>query len=145
MLLRDRDAADHLGPANAKGAKKPGVYYLEGTKTGRLEWVHCPWRSRKEGAGIVVVGYEPGIQRLEMALIGFSGWCTEALGRQLLRPQGADKFWPPYIERKGKHIGVFICRFKMKSETTPGGGEIIRPTDFKIITLDEEVIERCLG
>ena len=80
-----------------------------------------------------------------MALIGFSGWCTEALSRQLLRPQGADRFWPPYIEKNGKQMGVFICRFKMKSETTPEGGEIVRPTHFGIVTLDERVIERCLG
>jgi len=82
-------------PPRRKSTRQPGIYYL----TADAEWTHCPWISKQEDAGIVITVYDPGTKAVEMAVFGFSGRGTEALGRQLLRD--ADPFWPPYVESKG--------------------------------------------
>jgi hypothetical protein len=94
-------------PPGYKGSFEPGVLYLDA----KGNWQRCPWAPGEEDAGILILSRDPGTQALEMALFGFSGRGTEALGWHLVH--SGDDFWPPYVEFKGKQVGVYVCRFKI--------------------------------
>jgi len=91
-------------PPGCKGPFEPGILYLDA----RGSWVRCPWKPGEEDAGILILTRDPGTESLEMALFGFSGKGTEALGWHLAH--GSDEFWPPYVDFKGRQVGVYVCR-----------------------------------
>lgn len=144
LVYRDHDRAvpscfgDQRNPPKRKGKRTPGICYLD--SDGR--WVSCPWLSRQQDAGIIMTVYDPGTKGLEMAVFGFSGWGTEALGRQLL--EDPTPFWPPYARLKGRQVGVYICQFTMEAQNSPEGAEMIRAKEFKVIPMDKAILESYL-
>jgi hypothetical protein len=83
-------------------ACQPGIHYLD--EGGR--WASFPWDQERRDAGVVIIAYEPGMKSIEVAVLGFSGRGTEALGRELMTSPG--KYWNLPAERKGKRIGVYV-------------------------------------
>jgi transcriptional regulator with XRE-family HTH domain len=139
---RDRAVPSCFGglrpPPGKKGTLDPGIHHLD--KNGK--WVYCPWTSRKEDAGVIIEVYDPGTERVELAVFGFSGWGTEALGRQLLRDP--KPFWPPYYTWKCKQLGIYVCRFGMEATVLPDAGEVIHANDLKIERIDGRILQRYL-
>ncbi len=144
LVYRDHDRAvpscfgDQRNPPQRKGKRTPGICYLDSDN----RWVSCPWVSRQQDAGIIMTVYDPGTKALEMAVFGFSGWGTEALGRQLLADPAP--FWPGYAQSKGRDVGVYVCQFTMEAQNSPEGAEIIRTKDFEVIPIDKKILERYL-
>lgn len=144
LSYRDRDRAvpscfgGLRNPPGRRGRRAPGTYYLDD----KGKWICCPWISKKEDAGIIITAYDPGTKGVEMAVFGFSGRGTEAIGRQLLHD--ADPFWEPYAKSRDKKVGVYVCQFKTEAETSADAGEIIHARDFKVVHIEKEVLEKYL-
>lgn len=65
------------------------------------------------------------------------------MGKHLL--QEPEPFWPPCVKSKGKEIGIYICRFTMRSETLPDSGEVISAKNLKTLRLDAKVLAGYLA
>lgn len=113
LIWRDKEerASCFAGSSLPKRArcKGPGIYYRLGENR---PWIHCPWKTRSEDSGVVIVVRDTGAARLVFSLWGFSGWGTEALGRTIA--QNADAF-APFERDNGTEFGVFVSGFKMKN------------------------------
>jgi hypothetical protein len=92
-------------PRGVPNQTVPGIYF----RTKRGGWAACPEREGKTTGGVVLVTYQRASQSLEVALFGFSGEGTAAVGEYFL--SHADEFWPPNAELAGRQVGVHICRF----------------------------------
>lgn len=103
----------HKYPPGCKCKDGPGIYYIDKDE----KWVSCPWKGKESDAGVVIVVREPSTTSLMLALFGFSGRGTEAVGEQLLRQP--DSFWP-LVQVKGKDAGIFICRVDDRTQSRAG-------------------------
>jgi hypothetical protein len=126
------------GPQHPPSCAKPsgpGIYF--DSPDG---WIACPWIENEQDAGVIIVVRDLGTEALEMAVFGFSGQGTEAVGEELFKHP--NRFWPPGIEVDGNQVGVYICRFSFTEQATAddGGDTII--TDAEVIQLDEQVLRK---
>lgn len=130
------------GPGPRPGSSrrmKPGLHYVN--ERGR--WTHCPWVSMERDAGIVVVSREEGVDgRVDMAVFGFSGSGTAALGKYLVTEP--DKFWPPYIRAGDRHVGVFICSFELIEGELAGNTGYVQTHNPKVIPIAEKIMRKYL-
>ena len=126
------------GPPGSRGAVEPGVYYCD--KSGK--WVACPWIQDQQDVGVVIILRDPGTALLDMAMFGFSGRGTEALGTVLLREPG--RFWPLDKHPGGKEVSVFICRFTLDHDDSSDGSDEVRAADVDVIRLDNDILARHL-
>lgn len=127
-------------PTGYRGADMPGIYYRK--EDGK--WGVCPWKKNEQNSGVVIVVREPGLKTLEMAIFGFSGQATSALGSHLFLD---DRFWPPHCEAGGKEIGIYICRLELQVQTPliTGEEEILEIQNCEVIPLSESTLEKHLG
>ena len=150
LVYRDRDRAvpSCFGgfdkPLGMTGPRNPGLHYLHTDEDGKLQWVRCPWKSRHDDAGVVIIcRYDRAV---EMALFGFSGWATESLGRQLLSPGGTSPFWPlTYRAHKGAEIGIYVCVLNCMEETLVDQGSAVVCRNIKIIPLGESLLDQLIA
>jgi hypothetical protein len=130
------------GPGPRPGSKqqmKPGLHYVNEQR----RWTHCPWVSMERDAGIVVVAREEGVDgRVDMAVFGFSGSGTAALGKYLVTEP--DKFWPPYIRAGDRHVGVFICSFELIEGQLAGNTGYVQTHNPKVIPIAEKIMRKYL-
>ncbi len=125
-------------PPGRRGPIKPGIYYLDR----KSNWVHCPWESSRVDAGIIITSYDLGTKSLELAVLGFSGQGTEALGRELVKD--CSPFWGKEVKSKGRAIGVYVCRFELTEQIVPDRGEAIAAKDMTVVALDAKVLRQYL-
>ena len=86
--------------------------------------------------------YDPGAHAIEMAVFGFSGRGTEALGREFRR--NADWFWPPYVEHRGKLVGVYVCKFETIPDSAGDAADVAHAERCSITPIDTGVLDRHL-
>ena len=91
-------------PFRKKDSATPGLHYLNE----RGNWVTCPWVPNDQDVGIVISLKDYRRNVTALAVFGFSGRATEAVGEQLALRE--DLFWPPTVRHKAKDVGVFICK-----------------------------------
>lgn len=114
------------GKKSAPQPMTPGTYYLRDRKG---PWELCPWIPDREDAGIVIINREA--VRIEMAVFGFSGPATCAVGRYLI--DHPEKFWPEgspddadsavTTTIKGIETGIYLCRVKFPPKNTSRQGK----------------------
>lgn len=126
-------------PPGRTGRIKPGIYYLDR----KDRWVHCPWEYGRIDGGIVITSYQPSTRSLELAVFGFSGRGTEALGRALIK--NCEPFWDKKeVDSNDRRVGVYICRFALTEHVLRDRGEVIEAADLHVIPLDPKVLKRYL-
>ncbi len=125
-------------PPGRRGKIVPGIYFLDK----KSQWGHCPWVSKETDGGIVITSYHPGSTSLELAIFGFSGRGTEALGRELVRD--CEPFWGHEVDAHGRLVGVYVCRFNLAERVIPDQGEVTEARDFEVIPLDKRILTRYL-
>jgi transcriptional regulator with XRE-family HTH domain len=125
-------------PPGAKGKFVKGTHYLNSDG----QWTCCPWIDGKQDSGIVITAYEPGTKGMLLAVFGLSGRASEALGRYLT--QNVTPFWPPYAEKHGRKIGVYVCKiiYPPKSSTEPGEPGIAK--DVEVVPIDAAILTKYL-
>ena len=125
-------------PPGRRGRFSPGTYYLDE----KGKWVNCPWRPDTDDSGIIVTLHQAGMG-VQMAVLGFSGRATEAMGRQLLID--ASPYWKPQVRWHDKELGVYVCRFKKAIETSLDAGEVIHAKEMEVIPISRGILERYLS
>ena len=128
-------------PPGRKGKLTPGIYYVNKDNN----WALCPWVANKEGAALVITLWDPGLQKLEMAVLGFSGRSTDALGKQLTRASsGVCPFWPPTIKIENKELGIHICKYVYEDENEEDNDiEQLDVKDIEVISIDKKILKKC--
>lgn len=91
-------------PFRRKDSSVPGLHYLNE----RGNWITCLSVREAEDVGIVISLKDHRRKMTALAVFGFSGRATEAVGEQLALRE--DLFWPPAVRHKTKDVGVFICK-----------------------------------
>lgn len=122
-------------PPGRRSAGAPGIYFLNKDE----EWEVCPWEQDKRDAGIVIVVRDPGTAALEMAMFGFSGRGTEALGARFLHDP--DAFWSP-VRVGAKEVAVSVCRFNLERAASEKGEGELHTKDVEVIRLDTGVLRK---
>jgi hypothetical protein len=126
-------------PFRRKDADVCGVHYL----TRRDRWATEAWERGKTDAGLIIMVHDPRVKSIEMGVFGFTGITTEAMGDALVFNQ--DQFWPLSPSIKGRNIGVFVCSFDYKTESTPNSTEqVVKPVNCRIERMSETVLEMFL-
>ena len=125
-------------PFRQKDKNKTGLHYMDGRR-----WVTLPWKNNQQDAGVVVVEQNPKTNSVSLAIFGFTGRATEAIGEQLVKKQ--EKFWPPNTTARGRNIGIYICRLTyepLSSEEEAVGK--VGLTSCEVIELKESTLESYL-
>jgi len=127
-------------PFRARDKTVPGLHYLND----RGQWATCPWLRNQQDAGIVISLKDHRRGTLVLAIFGFSGWATEAIGGQLVVKE--DLFWPPAVKLKTREVGVFVCRLTHAPADATGADQgRIQTGDCEVIPLGEHTITNLLG
>lgn len=121
-----------------KSAATPGIHYLDE----KGKWTPCLWKENKQDSAVIIELYDPGTKSLTIALFGFSGRATEAVGDQFIL--NMDRFWPPPVKFKGKQIGVYICRFDFAERTRTTKAGTVQVKKFDIISLGQKILRKYL-
>ena len=110
-------------PPGYEGNGGPGIYYKAWCpKAKEHVWVACPSVRGQRDAGVVIVRRDAGVGRTEMAVFGYSGPATAALG-DLIRNK-PDEFWDfSDRPRPGVEVRIYVCTFKM-TEASAGRGAV---------------------
>ncbi|MCH6552236.1 MAG: PDZ domain-containing protein, partial [Planctomycetes bacterium] len=126
-------------PPGYKASAGPGIYYRAWSPTAEKDvWVACPSTRGREDAGVVIVRRDSGEARTEMAVFGFSGQATAALG-DIIRHK-PDEFWDfSDNPRRGLEVRVYICTFEM-TEAPAGQGGAVFVKNEKIIPLHSSLL-----
>lgn len=138
----DRVVSSCFGGAElpgGQGTPVPGVYYRDE----KGKWACCPWVLNERDGGIVIVVYDPRNQDIELALLGFSGRGTTAIGTQLVH--NAHQFWPPYADHRGRSVGVYICEMTFVQTGQAGRDETLHLRTFKPIQLSPAILKKHLS
>jgi hypothetical protein len=133
-------ARDRVPGVNGRAV--PGTYYVSADN----RWVSFPWKRYHQDAGILITSYSPGTKRLQVALFGYSGWATGLLGKSLC--VDSDRFWPPQAETKrGRLVGVYVCKFKSLRPDESAGFASTLPADnsCEVVAIDPKVLKRYLS
>ena len=125
-------------PPGKKGKFVKGTHYLNGA--GR--WDCCPWIDGKQDSGIVITSSEPGSMGMLLAVFGLSGRASEALGRYLTR--NPSPFWPPYAEKRGRRIGVYVCKIAYPPNASDEPGKPDFATQVEILPIDAAILTKYL-
>jgi len=120
-----------FNPFQQKDSTTPGVHFLND----RGNWVVCPWVREEQDAGVVIAVNDHRRKSITLALFGFSGRATEAIGKELVHKE--DLFWPPTLKLKTREVGVFICRLAY----TPSEGEHDAQGEVQVQTCDVTPLE----
>lgn len=124
-------------PYRRTDASTPGLHFIGKKGT----WVTCPWKEGRKDAGVIITLYNHNNKNVEIAVFGFSGRATDALGAQLLLKE--HLFWPPPIEVKGKEVGIFICRLQLVvKQPSAGTEESILVKNCEVIPLTERTVKK---
>jgi transcriptional regulator with XRE-family HTH domain len=125
-------------PFCARHANVPGVHCFNGRR-----WSRYLWEDQKKDAGIIITAYEPRSKAVEIALFGFSGRATEALGKQLILKE--HLLWPPSALLRRKQIGIYICKLDFPSKDhTDNIEDPDTDPDCDVIPLSEKILEEYL-
>jgi hypothetical protein len=134
-------------PPGKSGEINQGTYYLDEN----FEWQFLKWQRGKNDAGIVIIIHEA--ENIEMALFGFSGRATNAIGNALLK--NSEKFWPDSESASGntisigdKEIGIYICHVKFSEESQKESGmayENLENDVVDVIPLHRKVLNKFLS
>jgi hypothetical protein len=128
-------------PPGRRGNKTPGIYYRD--EDGK--WALCPWKRNEQGAGIVLVRWDPGTSKLEMAVFGYSGRCTAALGRLLTQAEGIPStLWPPKTAVKGKELGIYLFKFTFENSDATADGEESKAANVELVNLNKDILKKHL-
>jgi hypothetical protein len=127
-----------VNPPGRKGTFVKGTHYLN--REGK--WECCEWVNGKEDSGIVITSYEPGTKRMLLAVFGLSGRASEALGRYLT--QNVTPFWPPYAEKGGRQIGVYVCRITYPPQSFGDPDEPGEAKDVEVVQIDAGILTEYL-
>jgi hypothetical protein len=124
----------HSAPPDFASGAEPGICF----KNREGQWEAYPERPGAQDAGVVVVAREPSKDAVTLALLGFSGLATRATADKLLQAPG--DFWPLHPREDGKHVGVFVCRFRfgLGQSTSQDTEPCVAESD--VIPLAEEVL-----
>jgi len=126
-------------PFHRKDCDQPGLHYLNE----KSHWVTCPWVREEQDAGIVITLKDHRRKSTALAIFGFSGRATEAVGEQLTLRE--DLFWPPAVKLKTKDIGVFICKLTYTPSSTDEESQgRIQMSSFDVIQVAPRILERFL-
>ena len=126
-------------PFHRKDCEQPGLHYLNE----KSHWVTCPWVREAQDAGIVITLRDKRRKATALAVFGFSGRATEAIGEQLTLRE--DLFWPPPVELKHKKVGVFLCKLTYAPcETDEESQGHIRLNSFDALPVEPRILERFL-
>ena len=130
------------GPSNPfrrRDNTTPGLHYIGD----RGHWMTVPWVKERQDAGVVIALTDHRRRSVALAVFGFSGRATEAIGRQLLLRE--DLFWPPSgIKLKAREVGVFICQLTYAPPgkgIAEGQGQV---RSFEVIPLSERTLKAFL-
>lgn len=134
-------------PPGKSGEIDHGTYYLDKN----FEWQFLKWQRGKNDAGIVIIIREA--ENIVMALFGFSGRATNAIGNALLN--NSEKFWPDSDSASGntlsicdKEIGVYICHVKFCEVNRKESGmayENLENDVVDVIPLHRKVLNKFLS
>lgn len=125
-------------PFRSRDATVPGVHYLD-----KGRWLTCPWKEQKKDAGVIVTTYEPKNKAVEIALFGFSGRATEAIGKQIMEKE--HLFWPPAVAIRGKEIGIYICKLEFSAKKPlDSTGENLLTKNCEVTPLSEKTLKKYL-
>ena len=115
-----------------------GLYYRDNDK----QWHLIEFIYDEQDAGIVISGYNPSTQCIQLVLFGYSGRGTDAIGRVFARDP--DRFWPVISDDAGRQaedskpstgmlIQIHVCQvmFVKGGATAPDGLPTIK--DCKIV------------
>jgi hypothetical protein len=147
---------DHLVPSCFGGQENPlcpsgeirhGTYYLDEN----FEWRYFEWREGKDDSGVVIIIREA--DNIELAVFGFSGRATSAIGTALL--QKSEQFWQEHdgnhnntVVSGGKEIGIYLCRVRIGKDAGKEDDrvcEIFGNDAVEIIPLARKVLEKFLA
>ncbi len=117
-------------PAGA-GSPEPGIHY----RVTKDRWACSPVRPTGEDAGIVMVRRDPGTGQTEIAVFGYSGRATRALG-DIIRSD-PDAFWKDHEPLPGGLEGrVYVCELALREDVAPDGTTRLAPVrDVRIVPL----------
>lgn len=123
-----------------------GTYYVDEN----FEWQSFEWQEGKDDSGVVIIIREA--DSVELAVFGFSGRATSAIGTALL--QKSEQFWPePDSDQNhtvvvgGKEIGIYLCRVKISKDAGKGNDRVCEAFEndaVDIIPLCRKVLEKFL-
>jgi len=141
LAYPDSDFASCFGgPNRLPGQKKAcesGLHYLDASGN----WTPIPWKHPRQDAGAVISEYEHGSRGVKLAVFGFSGRGTEALGRELLdRP---DAFWKSHVDNGRRRVSV--CFVRLKIADTFAEGEAAKAAEAEVIPLDKGILKKYLA
>ncbi len=136
-------------------AKPPGVSKINGHGTFYLDenfkWQFLQWQRKESDAGIVIIIREA--ETVEMAVFGFSGRATKAIGDVLRR--NPEKFWPGpdsnsnnTFKAGNKEIGVYICQVKFSKDKIKRNDlayEDFENDEVEIKSMNRKVLEKFLS
>lgn len=129
----------HTPPPDFHGKAEPGLYFMDA----KGKWDGFPWIVHEQDSGVVIISREAGSSSFEMALFGYSGPGTEALGDLVLR--SPNRFWPPSFNTGTRELGVFVCRFSLTHDDSPGRVARVYSSHADVIPIDREVLKRCFA
>ena len=147
---------DHLVPSCFGGQENPlypskeirhGTYYVDEN----FEWQSFEWQEGKDDSGVVIIIREA--DNVELAVFGFSGRATSAIGTALL--QKSEQFWPDpdggrnqTVISGGKEIGIYLCRVKISKNAGKRNDRVCETFEndsVEIIPLHHTVLEKFLA
>jgi len=126
-------------PPGVHGKSVKGIHYLN--RSG--QWNCFRWIDDKQDSGIVITLYEPATKGMLLAILGLSGRASEALGHHLTR--NSAPFWPPYAEKGGQKIGVYICRITYLPNTSNEQEISKQIKDVEVVRMDEAILTKYLN
>jgi hypothetical protein len=152
-------------PPGYAGGNRDGTYYM----TSPGEWKLWEWERCVKDSGIVITVYGHGVMHL--AVFGFTGWATAAVGNAVL--DQPEKFWPEdddeqpgkkkgkpgaaqaadkenLFEREdGTQIGVYICEITYRKDTRDTSptwdGEECFVEKLDVVPLGRDTLASCIG
>lgn len=127
-------------PAGYRGkVENFGVLYRDKEN----QWQLRQWVKSEQEPGIVITVYDPGCKAIQLVVFGYTGVGTEKLGAYLVG-DGAEDFWPPHAESRGKQIGVYICQAIVQEESSQEKHDSKTKRNVKVTPLSKEVLEKYL-
>ncbi len=125
-------------PRGVPGKRIRGIYYRDKPN----HWALLPWtedQKENEDAAIVIVARNTGTNTVTLALLGFSGYATEAVGAHIVAH--GEEYWPPEVRSRGKIIGVYAVGITYPKASA---GDAPQEPAIKVIPLTAEVLLRSL-
>jgi len=122
----------------------PGLHYISSLRGGG-QWRVLPWDSKRADGGLVIIVQDQKTRAIEVAIAGFSGRATQALGQKLILE--GERFWPQPVVRGNKKVGVYTCRleFEEAGGTVPVGHDDTCIRSWDPLPMDERILGAFLA